>query len=312
MKKRSIYTIILFFILMIGLSLSTFAEVGPAFYFDGNDPEYQQFLKDRSLPEQASRSFARWMRINKYFGGKEEDFNINDVSLDFSKGVWITHGWTKEMLAEFFDVQDKASYLHHKKDVEKDRTLSHYIHIPVYYQGVFDKYGYANVYFYEQSLGEYKEGSNPMIEELTDIIVEERLLARFKEWGLEGYIPQHTVSANGLTFVLCQNQGQNIAVYVPSSTLVTYFPEYDERLSRQRTFTKNQLVAVIEEYENFLAQRRAKNEPIRATGGTMDLSEDEGPAVSPWLWVGIGGGAVALALIVLIIVLAVKKKKVNT
>ncbi|MBQ6946927.1 MAG: hypothetical protein IJN42_02675, partial [Clostridia bacterium] len=299
MKKKFLAIIIL--ILLFSLPCTTaYATVGPAFYYDNSEPTFQAFAKTVAEKNIFENQFAEWIQRTEQLP-EDEVFDPQKISFDHSKAVWMTGGWTKETAAEFFDQKDPVAYLHQHHELKTPQS----IYIPAYYDGTL--YPYVAGYYYHPDSGQYSTvGRNAISSLKLDLVVEERLQARLKEWGLNHYVPQHIMTVEAFTFVLCRTQDQTIAVYVPTDQTVRYFEEYDQKFSKQRTFTKEQLITAIAEYE--IEARIAKeNAPSQNVGGVPVYDEEPAPRNNT-LWWMIGGAVILVGIAVTITLILAKKK----
>ncbi|MBQ6946926.1 MAG: hypothetical protein IJN42_02670 [Clostridia bacterium] len=277
-------------------SFHAFAKVGPAFYYNGNDEKLKEYLQPDGRIEERFKSW--YIRNNKI--SDEETFDIGQVSLDRTKAVWITENWTKEKFAEFFDTKDKVFYLQQNAHT----TITHYAYIPLYYQGKYQNY--ASAYYYNDIAKMYFDFNNPIEEYTSDLIIEERLLQKLKEFGLSDWIPQHIAVVEGFTFVLCEKGNELIAVYMPSRYTIRYCEEFHERFTKQRTFTKAQLLSALGDYQTDL-NKRLKNQKPGPYGGGPVYDEEPAPRNNTLWW--MIGGAVVLAGILITVALILAKKK---
>ena len=287
-------------VLIALMPIQSFAEMGEAFYYDGKNELYQEFIKNHSTAEQLAIPYESWMRANKYFGEDEKNFDIQEISVDISKPIWTTQNWTKETIGGLFDAEDKAAFLHQQPEA----VIKNYIYAPVYYKGEFANH--TNIYFYDGFSNAYDFYGGPVSNETANYILVDRMLKTLEEYGLKDWTPQHTFMINGFVFVLCEKDGQTVAAYFPEAYALNHCQEFNERFLRQKFLTKEQLVSAIAEHEDkyYVKPEDRTNQPTIG-GGATEFEEDVSRV--PWLWIGIVGGAVAL--VALILVFALKKKK---
>ena len=130
MKKifKKSFAVIFLMTLMLLVPIQSLAEtkMGETFYFDGQDELYQQFLKERHYPDDIMERYEMWLQANDYFGKDEKDYDPNLVSMDLAKPIWRTSGWTKELIAEFFDTEDKVNFLHQYKEQNKVKFMARF------------------------------------------------------------------------------------------------------------------------------------------------------------------------------------------
>lgn len=294
--KKCLFTFLLILLVMI-FPITAFAEVGSAFYYEGNDARLNELLQQEGLSEQ---QFGHWLKINKFIP-EGESFEIDQVELDRTKAVWWTKNWSKEKAAEFFDVTDKLTYLQQNTNPEID----HYLYIPLYYKNEYQNY--SAIYYYSATYNDYQKTDNPVVEEISDLIIEERLSGCLTTYGLSDWVPQHIISVEGFTFVLCEKAGQTIGVYMPTNYTTNYWKELHQSFSQQRTFNKAQFLTAMTTYEVALAEKN-KNASAKNTGGgaTETLEENTPPTTTVWM---ILGGVAFLTVAAVIVALLCSKKK---
>ncbi len=327
---KKLFAVICMVIIIAALSVSAFAKVGSAFYYDGSEEGYRQFVASNVSEEYVKEQFKLWAKLNKEIvNNKEIDFDVtqfemDELKVDLTKPVWWSEDWTVEQVAQLFDAKDKLSFLHQTLDAKQRQVF----YAPIYYKGKF--YSYAHEITYTATKNEYAITSPNMYDKDCDIILEDRLLATLQECGLSDWTPQHifSMATTYTTFVLCTKGEETIAVYLSDTYMNTYHKDYDARFCEQRTFDKEQFVKAMSAYDAEIKKviEANKNKPINPGGGDGaentattvtegDAGKDVGDTVdpeddapqAPWLWIGIVGGAVALVTLILVFVL--KKKK---